>query len=284
MTLEDVSQCVEKYWRERNSVAGAFWDIDFLLFDRILRMQLEYGIRGDLLEIGALYGKSAIVLGCHAGPAEKVIVCDIFNDVEGDPENVAENSQSYNGLNRRKFEENYLRWVDRPPVVIAELSKHLVNRVEAQSLRFAHVDGGHLYNVVRMDITNIRGLMTDCGVVVMDDFRALHTPGVAAAVWEAVSNDGLIPICISEQKFYGAWNPETARATRESLTGWIASQEDAINYGIQDIAGASVLVIQNPPPWRTFKIFIELPVPWKKRVVPPAWARPYLGSRPTEAR
>ena len=121
MRRENVSECVQKYWRQRNSIVGAFWDIDFLLFDCILRMQSECGVHGDLLEIGALYGKSAIVLGCHAGAEEKVIVCDIFNDVEGDDENVSENSQSYNGLNRQKFEENYSRWVDRPPVVIAEL-------------------------------------------------------------------------------------------------------------------------------------------------------------------
>jgi hypothetical protein len=242
-------------------------------------MQTGHGVRGDLLEIGALYGKSAIVLGCHAGTEEKVIVCDIFNDAEGDTENVAENSQSYSGLNRKKFEENYLRWVDRPPVVIAELSEHLIGKVEPRSLRFAHVDGGHLYSVVRTDINTARDLVNDRGVVAMDDFRVLHAPGVAAAVWEAVSNEGLVPICISEQKFYGAWNPETARATRENLTDWAAAQGQAINYGIQDVAGSRLLVIENPT-IRTFRGQAE-------RLVPPALtdirlrtsARPYLGSR-----
>lgn len=304
MTFDDVSECVRKYWRKRKSVVGAFWDIDFLLFDCILRMQLEYGIRGDLLEIGALYGKSAIVLGRHARREENVIVCDVFDDVEGAAENIAENTQSYSGLNRKKFEENYLRWVDRPPVVIAELSEHIVDRVESRSLRFAHVDGSHLYSVVRTDISNTQGLMNDDGVIVMDDFRALHTPGVAAAVWEAVSNRGLIPICISEQKFYAAWNVETARAARETLLGWLASQRDAINYGIQGVAGTDVLIIQNPAPWRKFdvvikiptpwttlKIVIELPIFWKKHLAAPrlrdvlrsAWVRPYLGSRAIEA-
>ena len=275
----ETSKCVQKYWRGRNRVVGAFWDIDFLLFDRILRMQTEYGVRGDLLEIGALYGKSAIVLGCHAGTDEKVIVCDIFNDAEGDTENVAENSQSYSGLNRKKFEENYLRWVDRTPVVIAELSEDLIGKVEPRSLRFAHVDGGHLYSVVRTDINTARDLLNESGVVAMDDFRVLHAPGVAAAVWEAVTNEGLIPICISEQKFYGAWNPETARATRENLTDWAASQGQAINYGVQDVAGSRLLVIENPT-IRTFRGQAE-------RFVPPVLtdirlrtsARPYLGSR-----
>ncbi len=213
MAFENLSQCTRKYWRARNSIVGAFWDIDFLLFDRILATQHENSVHGDLLEIGALYGKSTIVLGCHARSDEKVIVCDIFNDAEGDTENVAENSQSYIGLNRKRFEKNYLRWADRPPVVIAELSENIVGKVEPRSLRFAHIDGSHLYNVVRMDIANTHNLMRDTGVVVMDDFRALHTPGVAAAVWEAVATKGLIPICLSEQKFYGSWDAETARST-----------------------------------------------------------------------
>lgn len=301
-----VSKRVQAYWRKRRSVPGAFWDIDFLIFDRILQMQDAQCIRGDLLEIGALFGKSAIVLGQHAKPQEKVIVCDIFEDAEGDAENVEENIQSYTGLNRAKFEENYSKWVDQLPVVIADLSTNIVNKVESQSLRFAHIDGSHLFEVVRMDIANTRTLLNENGIVVMDDFRALHTPGVAAAVWDAVSNQGLTPICITEQKFYGSWNPRIALDIQDNLTRWIASQQDALNYGIQDIAGMSTLIIQNPAPWggklqivvripnpwRPIQVVIEVPAPWRKHiaasrmrdVVNYSWGRPYLGKRsgPTE--
>lgn len=279
MSFENVSQSARKYWRARNSIVGAFWDIDFLLFDRILATQRANSFRGDLLEIGALYGKSAIVLGCHAGSDEKVIVCDIFNDAEGGTDNVAENAQSYIGLNRKKFEDNYVRWVDRPPVVIAELSEHIVGKVEPRSLRFAHVDGSHLYSVVRMDIANTRNLMNDGGVVAMDDFRAFHTPGVAAAVWEAVATEGLIPICLSEQKLYGSWHAETARATREMLTNYVASHEDDINYGVQEIAGVGVLVVENPTPWelkrRVQRVLPSMLAGIRRGASP----RPYLGSR-----
>ncbi len=301
MTIADVSPCLQNYWRERHAVVGAFWDIDFLLFDCILSQQRNEGVRGDLLEIGAFYGKSAIVLGCHAASDEKVIVCDIFDDTLEDSDNLEENLQSYSGLNRDQFEQNYRRWVNRPPVIIAELSERVVDRVEPRSLRFAHIDGSHLYSVVHMDIANTRGLLNDSGVVVMDDFRALHTPGVAAAVWEAVANKGLIPICVSEQKFYGAWNPQIAQATRETVRRWAASQGEAINYGMQEVAGSSILIIQNPAPWGgTFKtalripsprkkltIFIETPAPWRKKhpaaaklrdVLGRTWTRPYLGT------
>lgn len=279
MGFENLSQRTRKYWRARNSIVGAFWDMDFLLFDRILATQHENDVRGDLLEIGALYGKSSIVLGCHARSHEEVIVCDIFNDAEGDKENVAENSQSYSGLNRKKFEDNYLRWVNRPPVVIAELSEHIVDKIEPRSLRFAHIDGSHLYNVVRMDIANTLDLMNHGGVVVMDDFRALHTPGVAAAVWEAVATKGLIPICLSEQKFYGSWDAETARATSNVLTNYVASQGDAVNYGMQEIAGVGVLIIENPTPWE-FKRRVQCVVPSMLVAIRGgASAHPYLGSR-----
>ncbi|EFG74444.1 hypothetical protein HMPREF0591_5637 [Mycobacterium parascrofulaceum ATCC BAA-614] len=299
MKTQIPSQCVQTYWGNRRSVPGAFWDIDFLLFDQILQMQSSRGICGNLLEIGALFGKSAIVLGRHVKPQEKAIVCDIFDYSGANPENAEENSQSYKGLNRTKFEQNYLKWVEKLPEIINELSSNITERVETKSLRFAHVDGSHLFEVVGMDVANTRRLMNDFGVVAIDDFRAVHTPGVAAAVWAAVCNDDLMPICISEQKFYGSWSPEVAAKMRADLTRWAASQHNFINYGTQDVAGKSVLIIQNPPPWggkvqltlripnpwRPISIVIEIPAPWKKHiaalrmrdVVNLSWGRPYLG-------
>lgn len=73
---------------------------------------------------------------------------------------------------------------------------------------------------MRQDFSNVRGLMNDHGVVVMNDVRAPHTPGVSAAVWEAVADGGLIPIALSEQKFYGSWNLTVAAATFDHLRDW----------------------------------------------------------------
>ncbi|PJE19004.1 MAG: hypothetical protein CK429_01435 [Mycobacterium sp.] len=279
MTGEDVSAGLRRYWRQRNTIVGAFWDIDFLLFDHILDSQAKRGVRGDLLEIGALYGKSAIVLGCHARPPEQVFICDIFDNHEGNGENIAENTASYQGLDRQKFESNYGRWVQQPPVVIAELSEHIVARIKAQTLRFAHIDGSHLFDVVRSDIKNVRSLMTSTGIVAVDDFRALHTPGVAAAVWESVSSDGLIPICVSEQKLYGCWSNETARSTSELLTAWAADHSQTYNYGIQSIAGVDVIIIQNAHTMSRMTKIQNLIRSKMKRGTPAG--SPYLGAKRT---
>lgn len=39
----------------------------------------------------------------------------------------------------------------------------------------------------------------------MDDYWSRHTPGVACATWQAVVEDGLRPVCVTDHKFYGTW-------------------------------------------------------------------------------
>lgn len=240
-----ISSSAAAYWAERKSVVGAFWDVDFELFDRILAWQSDSGVTGDLLEIGALYGKSAIVLGLHARPTETVTICDIFEDEAAQADNVDENAQSYRGLNRGAFEANYGRWVASPPQIVQELSSTIGEHVADASVRFAHIDGGHLFEVVSDDLRNTRPLMAEEGVVVLDDFRALHTPGVAAAAWAAVANDGFVPVCLSEQKLYGAWSTSTARALLDVARAWARERRDEVNSGIQVVAGHEVLVVGN---------------------------------------
>jgi hypothetical protein len=94
--------------------------------------------------------------------------------------------------------------------------------VKPQSCRFAHIDASHLYEHVSKDIDNVRELLVPEGVVALDDYRSPHTPGVAAAVWEAVLTKGLRPIVVSESKFYGTWGD--ARAIQAALVPWLAGQ------------------------------------------------------------
>lgn len=77
--------------------------------------------------------------------------------------------------------------------------------VKADTCRFVHIDASHLYEHVRDDIGAVREILLPGGLVVLDDFRSEHTPGVSVAVWEAVLNRGLRPICLSTQKLYGTW-------------------------------------------------------------------------------
>lgn len=273
MIQDDVSPLLRPYWQSRRSIGGAFTDIDFILFDKILNLQAGQA-PGDLLEIGVLRGRSAVVVGLHAG-SDEFIACDVFEESGVDEANTRENKISYGNLTRLSFESNYKRFVSTSPRIIQGLSSVLPEHVTPGSLRFAHIDGGHLYEVVRDDLINVERLLSDDGVVVLDDFRAVHTPGVAASVWAAVANTGLVPFCLSESKFYGSWNAELAASHLAEMSEWIGGYPE-VNAGTQRIADHEVLIIGSPQ--------ISSPRRRIKSLMPPVLAEavrptkpPYLG-------
>ena len=129
---------------------------------------------------------------------------DLFGADVDDTANRSENAKSYATLTRTEFERNYLALHDDLPLVVQGLSTEVVEHVPAGSARFVHVDASHLYAQVAADIEAVKTVMQPDGVVVFDDIRAEHTPGVTAAVWEAASR-GMVPFAITPYKLYATW-------------------------------------------------------------------------------
>ncbi|MFG2290858.1 class I SAM-dependent methyltransferase [Streptomyces sp. NPDC048595] len=226
MTAPIADQSAEQLPRPTrlSEVKGWFFTADQLLFDWFLTHQQDRSESGDLLELGAYMGKSAIFLGARLRPDERFTVCDLFDSPAEDASNSKEMKKSYATLTRRAFEANYLAFHDELPTIVQGLSSVVSDHVEPGSVRFAHIDASHLYEHVHGDILAVRELLTGSGVVVLDDYRAEHCPGVAAATWQAVANEGLRPICITGTKFYGTWgDPEPAQ---KALLEWIAARGD----------------------------------------------------------
>lgn len=195
--------------RHLNDIPGWFPLLDQVLFDWLLNRQKSTGVRGDLLEVGVYMGKSAIFLGRYLQEGERYTVCDLFEGDAPDDANRAESTKSYAALTRQAFEANYLSFHDELPRVVQGPSSLVTDEVERGSCRFAHIDGSHLYEHVHGDIGAARDALLPDGIVALDDFRSEHTPGVSVAVWEAVLNRGLRPICLTTQKLYGTWgDPE----------------------------------------------------------------------------
>ncbi|QIY55780.1 class I SAM-dependent methyltransferase [Streptomyces sp. RPA4-5] len=207
-----------------SEVKGWFFTADQLLFDWFLTRQKERAEPGDLLELGAYMGKSAIFLGARQRAGERFTVCDLFDSPAEDSSNSQEMQKSYATLTRRAFEANYLAFHEELPTIVQGLSSLVSEHVDEGSVRFAHIDASHLYEHVHGDILAVRELLTGNGVVVMDDYRAEHCPGVAAATWQAVANEGLRPVCITGTKFYGTWgDPEPLQ---QALIEWIKARGD----------------------------------------------------------
>ncbi|MFE7837836.1 class I SAM-dependent methyltransferase [Streptomyces sp. NPDC057474] len=266
--------------RELDDVPGWFPVLDQLLFDWLLNRQEVAGERGDLLEVGVYMGKSAIFLGRHLQEGEAYTVCDLFESDAPDDANAAEATKSYRStLTRQAFEANYLSFHDELPRVLQGPSSIVPGEVKPRSCRFVHIDASHLYEHVEGDITAARDILLPGGLVVLDDFRSEHTPGVSIAAWEAVLNRGLNPICLSTQKLYGTWDdPEPIQ---EALLEMVAERDDC-HVSNQQAAGHRIIRLKSKgmkaPAFPNSRHWTEppppAPAPAAPKPQPPARPRP----------
>ncbi len=221
-----------------DDVPGWFSQADRDLFRMLLDWQVVTQPPGDLVELGVYMGKSAIVVGEALQPGETFTVCDLFEAEAGDDANATENQISYSTLNREQFERNYQRFRGTLPVIHQMTTKEVAALLTPGSARFVHVDASHLYEHVSVDVDTAREALRPDGIVVFDDYRHKHTPGVAAAVWEAMFTKGLKPIVISPTKWYGTWgDPAPARA---AVYSWVATHH-RYALELQDVAGHDLL-------------------------------------------
>ncbi|MGD7787274.1 class I SAM-dependent methyltransferase [Propionibacteriaceae bacterium Y1700] len=226
--------------RSIHDVPGWFFWRDQSLFRWFLEAQQE-SEPGTLVELGAFQGKSAVLIGEHLRSDERFVVVDLFDRVdlldEDDELNRREMAKSYKTLSQQGFEDNYLALHDDLPEVVCGLSSTVVDHVEPGSVRFMHIDASHYFAPVAEDIANAKRLMRPGGIVVLDDFRAEHCPGVAAAAWGAVATLGLIPVALTDRKMYAVFSePEWALAVLDERL----AADDRFWVGVEDIAGHPV--------------------------------------------
>lgn len=189
--------------KQVESIPGWFSHQDQAIFEILLAYQNSINLLGDLLEIGVYLGKSAVVLGAYRKRDEEVVVCDLFLNASNSEHNDDENSFSYSDLTRPTFERNYQRARGELPRILECSSLNLGSNLKNQKFRFIHVDGSHLYEIVKHDLDfAIDALISQGGIIVMDDFRAQHTIGVSALLWKAIFDGKLQPIIFSAAKAY----------------------------------------------------------------------------------
>jgi hypothetical protein len=232
-------------------IPGWFGELDRRVFSTVLESQRD-SPPGELVEIGVFRGKSAVVIGDYLRDDERFVVIDLFGDMgslgdsEEDEANRRENQKSYRRLDRQAFEDNYLMLHSELPVVLQGLSSEIVKHVEPQSARFIHVDASHLYPGVSVDCQSTKRLLRPGGIAAFDDYRNAKVPGVAAAVWEAVFKDGMIPVALTPKKLYGVYdNPEPYAAALRAMANadpdWFLLEE-------HEALGRKVLRLDRKPP------------------------------------
>lgn len=234
--------------RGREEIEGWLELEDALVFCAIGAEQEAAGVTGDLLEIGAYKGCSAILLGYLRRRHDRLVICDPFRVPTADPGNDAENERYYEGLGQAEFLANFRRFHDRDPTVVRESSAALLDRDDLFGrFRFVHVDGSHRYDAVARDIRLSQRLLGDSGVVAFDDAVNRKALGVAAAVWEAVFTAGLRPL-LSTGKIYATWSAGPVNA--HALTERLDAMPHIVVEDEVEVAGHVVPFVRSVPPRR----------------------------------
>lgn len=216
---------VTEYLSAKESVPGWFFEADVRLFLAVNELQTRRGIKGNVLEIGAYYGKSAILLGYCLQAGERLVVSDVFEQTDAlSSEGMAEHDIYYTAsLRQQEFERHYRRFHQSLPELIVGPSAQLDRAALARQFRLIHVDGGHEYEIVREDILTARALLTEGGIVVFDDWSQPHCPGVAMALWESYRETNLIPLGFTNNKLYATWD---TTFTADDLDRWVQEQSE----------------------------------------------------------
>ena len=230
-------------YAEIDEIPGWFQRMDMEVFRQLLEQTGSRLGGGDLAELGAYLGKSASLIGWGQQPGETFTVIDLFEQEATAEENRTENQNQYSELSQEAFEKYYLTVHDTLPVVVRGPSATIVDHAAHGTHRFVHIDASHLYEHVVEDIKAARTLLKPGGVVVFDDFRAPHTPGVAAAVWRATTQD-LRPFAVTINKLYATF--DDTEPWLDVLSGWL-EERSYWRHEIQQVNGAPLLRVMRPP-------------------------------------
>jgi hypothetical protein len=199
---------------------------------------------GDLVEVGAFMGASAIELGYLRRPGEEVVIVDPFEDRPED--RWAPNAH----LSVDAFLLNWRRFHPSDPRVLVGRSGDVLPTLPPRSARLVHIDGAHHYDVVLEDVAQALRIATPNAVLVFDDVGPWQWPGVAAAVWQAVTDGRLVPLAITTAKLY------TTPAGSSLAPGHLVRRARARGMRLEGphrVCGSDVWEAYAPPPSRSEK-------------------------------
>ena len=152
------------------SIVGWMYPFELLYLYQIAKMLAEWGVEGDLLEVGSYKGLSASALG----QAGKLTCVDTFDGGEG----------IVPGFGRAEFDQA-MRTMDLHPRVLVGPSADILGNlvVWGERFRLVFVDASHEYANVKIDLALSWTLLSPGGFLVADDYVGF--PDVTAACDES---------------------------------------------------------------------------------------------------
>lgn len=157
-------------------IPGYFTYDDCAHFVLLLRLQKRLGVHGDILEIGAYFGRSTAVLASELRADERLLACDPF-----------ENETTY-GYSAPPTRDDVVRSVSKLSSAASNGRLEIFEGFSAdldlssRRFRFVHVDGSHEYADALADLRLVADHIVPGGIIAVDDYEHPQWAGVADAV------------------------------------------------------------------------------------------------------
>jgi hypothetical protein len=160
------------------NISGWFYPEAALLIGMLNNFHEKLNIKGDIFEIGVHHGKSAIFFSHLLKDDEQLSICDIFDNQIGNISISGQGNQTIFSNNYDKFSKKKLKQV------FTCLSSDLKPLEIGNSFRIFHIDGGHNCNEALSDLILGSQVITEDGLIVLDDPFRPEWPGVTEALIE----------------------------------------------------------------------------------------------------
>jgi hypothetical protein len=180
-------------------------------------VQRHEGVTGGVGEIGIHHGRLFFILYLAMRPEERAFAVDIFEDQDL--------NRDGSGHGNKAIFLRHLAALNGDPGRIRVLQQDSTTVRPEEILaatgpvRFMSVDGGHSQDVTANDLALANAVLTEDGILILDDVYNERWPGVAAAAFSYIVEPGvaLRPFAVTPNKIFFCKNPVMAELYRERL-------------------------------------------------------------------
>ena len=200
---QDIKHRIDRYLRFNfYRTEGYISRLDAVIFRDIIAGQIEHGVKGSLAEIGVHYGRSFFLLASGRFGSEKCLAVDLFEDdaLHTNRQGIGRLGGFRRNCQKYRFDFSEDEIVKRSSL---ELSAEEVLR-RVGPVRFFSIDGGHMYEHVANDLRLAAEVLTQDGVICLDDIFSPLWPEVAIATFDSIRMDDnrFVPFLATRDKLY----------------------------------------------------------------------------------
>ncbi len=162
------SETLRNYQQKFSDVGGFFVPLAMVTWDFLFTAQSEMGVKGGMLEIGVFQGKSGILSSMYMAPEEPAFFLDIHEVPQARQRIAAVKSENAHFLQMNSIDA---------------LSDEYLAEMRG-TLRWVHIDGEHTGYATRADLDTAAHLLSERGIICVDDFFSFKYPQLTAAVYQ----------------------------------------------------------------------------------------------------